>query len=91
MSRKDCEKVVEYYKLTKKTQDAIVGVINLDPLYFKDEDENKELALETIAKMSRNALLLIVRELLENIPSNDFESVQEEYKEGVKNDYGYEK
>lgn len=91
MSRKDCEKVVEYYKLTKKAQDAIVGVINLDPLYFKDEDENKELALETIAKMSRNALLLIVRELLENIPSNDFEDVQEEYEKGVNNDYGYEK
>lgn len=91
MSKKDCEKVIEYYKLSKTAQDAIVGVINLDPLYFKDEDENKELALEIIAKKSRNALLLVVKELLGNIPSSDFEDKQCEYEKGVKDDYGYEK
>lgn len=74
--------IQKYYNIDDDLFEQIVGIITMDKECF-----DKPINAENVAKVCRNCIIQIVKDLMKNIPQSDFNKFNDIYEEGLKEKY----
>ncbi|MGL5189784.1 MAG: hypothetical protein ACRC7S_09065 [Cetobacterium sp.] len=74
-------KISEHFKINSDTMEKVEGIITMDADYF---DGN--LKPENIAKLSRDALISIINDLNELLPSSHFNHIHKYEEDKLQNE-----